>query len=177
MYVVFKDSPHQVLEREFVKPGKGGAFVRLKLKASIGGAVLRETCNSEAVVEEADIERRLMQFLYREGENVVFMDAESYEQRDIDAGVLSPRTKYLVEGETYSVVSWNGSVIDIEMPPKVTLEVVETENAVRGNTVSGATKRARLQGGAEVQLPLFIKNGDRVVVNTETEEYVERART
>ncbi len=175
MYIVYKKNPHQVVEREFVKPGKGSAFVRLKLRATIGGGVLRETLSSETQVEEADIQKRLSQFLYREGEEWHFMDSENYEQQTLHTEALPTSAKYLVEGQSYPLVSWNGTVIDIEVPPKVSLGVVQTENAIRGNTVSGATKPATLQGGITVQLPLFIKNGDHVIINTETEEYVERA--
>ena len=176
MYIVYKNNPHQVVEREFVKPGKGGAFVRLKLRGTIGGGVLRETLSSETQVEEADIQKRLSQFLYREGEEWHFMDSENYEQQTLHTETLPSSTRYLVEGQSYSLISWNGTVIDIEVPPKVSLRVVQTENAVKGNTVSGGTKAATLQGGITVQLPLFIKNGDNVVINTETGEYVERSQ-
>lgn len=177
MYMLYKNSPHLVLEREFVKPGKGGAFVRLKLRAAIGGAVVRETLPSDSQIEEADVQKRPHQFLYREGAEWCFMDNENWEQQSFATSAMPSSARYLQEGENYTIISWQGEMIDIEIPPKVPLRVIETEDAVKGNTVGGATKRARLEGGAEVQLPLFIKNGDTVIVNTETGEYVERAST
>ena len=174
--LLFNGEPMEVQEREFVKPGKGGAFVRLRLKSCIDGAVRRETLASEATVEEALVETRAMQYLYSDGEHYVCMDMESYEQFEVPMGALGERGRLLQEGKEYSLVRWNEKIIGIEMAPKMAFEVLVAEEASRGNTVSGVTKSVEIQNGIAINVPLFIKRGDTIIINTETMEYVERGR-
>jgi len=174
MFLLHKDEPHLVAEREFVNPGKGSAFVRLKLKNVKTGLVLRETIKSQEQVEEVVVEDEDAQFLYRDAESYHFMHGETYEQLAVPVEGLEDRALYLKEGETYQLVMWEGTPIDIKLPYKMPFLVTEAEHAIKGDTVSGSTKQVSIETGAVIKVPLFIKKGDRIVVNTETGEYVER---
>ena len=173
--LIWKGDPYLVTEREFVNPGKGPAFVRVKLKSLKSGSVLRETIKTNESVEEADVFDRDAQYLYSDGNNYCFMDAESYEQFVVPVSGLEERGSYMKEGDTYGVVLWETTPIDIAIPLKTVLEVTEAEEGVRGDTVTGATKSVRTETGLEVKVPIFIKRGDKILVNTESGEYVERA--
>ena len=174
-HVLMNGQPMEVIDREFVKPGKGGAFVRLKLRNCVGGAVLRETLSSEAAVEEASVEKIEVQFLYSDGTNYVCMNTQDYDQMEVPGEAIGERGKLLKEGESYKLISWNDTVIDIDIAPKMSFEVLVAEAAQKGNTVSGATKVVQIQNGIEVKVPLFIKQGDNIIINTQSLEYVERA--
>ena len=174
MCLLIKGEPYLVTEREFVNPGKGQAFVRVKLKSLKTGQTLKETIKSHETVEDAEIEDRGAQFLYADGESFHFMDTETYEQFAVPVAGLEDKLNYLKEGDTYELVVWEGEAIDIKLPLKMTLAVTEAPEALRGDTVSGATKQVTLETGLKVKAPLFIKDGDRLLVNTETGEYVER---
>ncbi len=175
MFALLKNSAYQVIEREFVKPGKGGAFVRLKLKDCVSGAVLRETMSSEASVEEASIERRPAQFLYADQNGYHFMDSDTYEQFSLPIENHEKTGNFMLEGDSYDVIMWDSTPIKIDIPLKMTFEVIDAPEGVRGNTVSGSVKTVTIQNDIAVKAPLFIKNGDHIVVNTESGEYVERA--
>ncbi len=172
--LLMKGDPYLVTEREFVNPGKGQAFVRLKLKNLKNGQTLRETIKSHETVEEAEVEERSAQFLYADGESFHFMDAETYEQFSVPIAGLEDKTNYVREGDTYELVIWQGQAIDIKLPLKMTLTVEDAPEALRGDTVSGATKPVVMETGLTVKAPLFIKTGDRLLINTDTGEYVER---
>lgn len=174
MYIEFKGEPHQIVEFQHVNPGKGSAFVRTKLKSLKTGRTQEFTYKSGEQVELLEIYTQEMQYLYKEGETYHFMDNRSYEQFAIPARVLGNLIHFLRENDTYQVMVYSGEAIGVRLPKKVKLKVVETEEAVKGNTVSGATKSAKLETGVTVQVPLFIKEGDLVSVDPETEEYVER---
>lgn len=174
MYILFKGDPYLVAEREFVNPGKGAAFTRCKLKNAKSGAVLRETIKTSDNVEEANVYDRDGQYLYADGETYHFMDVETYDQFEISASVMAERGNYLKEGDQYRVVMWESAPIDIIIPMKMVFEVTDAPDAVKGDTVTGATKTVVVNTGLSVQVPIFIKAGDKIRVNTETGDYVER---
>lgn len=174
MYIEFKSEPHQIVEFQHVNPGKGSAFVRTKLKSLKTGRTQEFTYKSGEEVEQLDIFTREMQYLYKENENFVFMDDRTYEQLSVPGAVLGNLANFLKENETYQLLIYNDVAIGVRFPKKVRLTVVETEDAVRGNTVSGATKPAKLETGVIIQVPLFIKEGDVVGVDPEAGEYVDR---
>ena len=174
MFILVKNEPHLVAEREFVNPGKGQAFCRLKLKSVRTGLVVRQTFKSHESLEDVAVDDQPAQFLYHDDESYHFMDSESYEQVAIAKEGLEDRQSYLKEGDTFDLVVYDGQPIDIKIPFKMVLEVTETEPAAKGDTVTGATKLVSVETGYQVKVPLFIKQGDRVRINTETGEYLER---
>ena len=174
MYIVFKGEPYLVTEREFVNPGKGAAFTRCKLKNALNGSVLRETIKTSDSVEVADVYDRDGQYLYPEGETLHFMDAETYDQFEISRAVVEHQSRYLREGDSYRIVMWGADPIDLILPTKMVFEVSDAPDAIKGDTVTGATKTVVLETGASVQVPIFIKAGEKVRVNTESGAYVER---
>ncbi|MEK7166538.1 MAG: elongation factor P [Patescibacteria group bacterium] len=174
MFITFKNEPHQIVEFQHVNPGKGSAFVRSRLKSFKTGRVQEFTFKAGEEVEDLSINTREMQYLYKEGDNFVFMDNKSYEQMSVSKTVLGEYANYLKENETYQLLVFEDQAIGVRFPKKVRLTVVETEDAVKGNTVSGATKPAKLETGVSVQVPLFIKTGDVIGIDPETGEYVDR---
>ncbi len=168
------DGLFTVVEFQHVKPGKGGAFVRTKLKNVRTGAVLDRTYRADEKLEQAIIDKRDMQFLYRDGEDYVFMDTASYEQLQVSAQTLGDAAQYLKEGDGAIVQLYQGELVGIDLPAAVELTVAETEPGVQGDRVSGARKPARLETGLVVQVPLFVNPGDRVKVDTRTGEYLTR---
>ena len=165
----------QVVEFQHVKPGKGAAFVRTKLKNVITGAVIEKTFSPTDKYENAYVERKDMQYLYSDGELYYFMDMESYEQTPIDGNKLGDNFKFVKEEMMCKVVSYKGTVISVEPPMFVELEVTETEPGFKGDTAQGATKPATLETGATIKVPLFINIGDVLKIDTRTGEYLERA--
>jgi elongation factor P len=174
MCLLIKGEPYLVTEREFVNPGKGAAFVRLKLKNLRTGMVLRETNKSNDNVEEADVFDRDVQFLYTDGAFYHFMDVETYEQFDVPVAGLEDKALYMKEGDSYTMIVWESTPIDIKIPLKMVFLVTEAAEGVKGDTVQGATKIVKVETGLEVKVPIFIKEGERILVNTESGEYVER---
>jgi elongation factor P len=164
-----------VVEFQHVKPGKGGAFVRTKLKNVRTGAVIDRTYRADEKLEQAVIDKREMQYLYREGPALVFMDSESYDQLHIDADALGVAVRYLKEGDSAILPMYEGQVVGVELPAAVELKVAETEPGVQGDRVSGARKPATLETGLVVQVPLFIEPGETVKVDTRSGEYLARA--
>ena len=163
-----------IVEFQHVKPGKGGAFVRTKLKNIQTGAVLDRTFRASERVEEVRIERRPMQYLYRSGDEHYCMDTETYEQFPISDAMLGDRTRYLKEGEILSVLMHGDMPIGAELPFFVELEITQTDPGLRGDTATGGSKPATLETGAVVQVPLFLNEGDRIKVDTRTGTYIER---
>lgn len=174
MCLLHKGSPYLVAEREFVNPGKGSAFVRLKLKNLKTGLVLKETMKSQDNVEEINVEDLPCQYLYADDEHYFFMDNDSYEQFEVSREGMEDKIYFMKEGETYKITMWEHSPIDILIPTKIIYEVTEAEDAVKGDTVTGATKYVKIETGLTVKVPIFIKQNERIMVNTETREYVER---
>jgi len=164
-----------VVEFQHVKPGKGGAFVRTKLKNVRNGAVLDRTFRADEKVKVAVIDKREMQFLYREGTDYVFMDNETYDQIQVPAENVGNASNYLKEGDTAVLPTYEDEVIGVDLPASVELDVTETEPGMQGDRVSGARKAATLETGFVVQVPLFVNVGDRVKVDTRTGEYLSRS--
>lgn len=174
MYLLFKGFPHLIVEREFVNPGKGSAFVRIKLKNIQTGMVIRQVNKSQESLEDVEIDTVDAQYLYVEEDGYVFMDAETYEQFTVPLSGLEDRLQYMLDGDTYQVVMWGDKPLDIKLPIKTILTIKDAPHAERGDTATGVTKLATTITNLRVKVPLFIKNGDRIVINTDTGEYVER---
>jgi elongation factor P len=172
-----KGQPFLVVEREFHNPGKGTAVARVKMKSIKDGSVLTLTIPTQQEVEDAQVEIRNCQFQYSDLENFHFMDNESFEQYEVSIADNESKKFYMKEGEAYELIIWEGKVIDIKIPYKVVFTVAESENYIKGDTVSGATKPVVTETGLTVRVPLFIKQGEKILVNTETNEYVERVNT
>ena len=164
-----------IVEFQHVKPGKGGAFVRTKLKNVGTGQVIDRTFRSGDKVEEVRIEKREMQFLYSEGDIFHFMDAESFDQIAIDESLVGDAAKLLIENGTTSVLIAEDKPIGVELPNFVELTVTQTDPGIRGDTAQGSTKPATVETGAVVAVPLFVERGDKLKIDTRTGEYVERA--
>ena len=166
----------QIVEFQHVKPGKGAAFVRTKLKNVITGAVTERTFNPTDKFENAYVERREMQYLYNDGELYYFMDTETYEQLPLNADKLGDAFRFVKENMIVKVLSYKGNVFGLEPPLFVDLEVTETEPGVRGDTATNVTKPATVETGAEVRVPLFINVGEKIRIDTRTGEYLERSK-
>jgi elongation factor P len=164
-----------VVEFQHVKPGKGGAFVRTRLKNYRTGAVLDRTFRADEKVPLAVIDKREMQFLYREGAEYVFMDNDTYEQLHVAPDALGDAVKYLKEGDGAILPMYKDEIVGVDLPAAVELEVTETEPGIQGDRVSGARKSATLETGLVVQVPLFVETGERIKVDTRTGEYLTRA--
>ena len=164
-----------VIEFQHVKPGKGGAFVRTKLRKVSSGSVLERTFRSDEKVPLAVIDKREMQYLYREGSALVFMDSESYDQMNVETSKLGSTVDYLKEGDSAVLHMYNGDVVSAELAAAVELTVSQTEPGVQGDRVSGARKPATLETGLVVQVPLFVEPGEKIKVDTRTGEYLARA--
>jgi elongation factor P len=164
-----------VVEFQHVKPGKGGAFVRTKLKNFRTGAVLERTFRADEKVPLATIDKREMQYLYRDGPAYVFMDTDNYEQLQVDGTDLREAVRYLKEGDHAVLPVYAGAVVGVELPAAVELTVTDTEPGVQGDRVSGARKSATLETGFVVQVPLFVEAGEKIKVDTRSGEYLARA--
>ena len=164
----------QVVEFQHVKPGKGGAFVRTKLRNLRNGNVFDRTFNAGIRVEQAVLDKKDMQFLYRDGDDYVFMDNESYEQQNVAKTALGDAADYLVEQAVAVIAFHNDDIVSVEIPASVELAVAETEPGIQGDRVSGARKPATLETGKVVQVPLFINIGDRLRVDTRSGDYITR---
>lgn len=164
----------RVVEFLHVKPGKGAAFVRTKLKNVQSGNVMERTFRAGEVVPQANLEKRVMQHTYKEGDEFVFMDMETYEEARLSATQIGDRVKYLKEGMEASVVRWNEQVMEVELPNSVVLEVVQTDPGVKGDTATGGTKPAIVETGAQVMVPLFISIGERIRIDTRNDAYLGR---
>lgn len=174
--LLFNDVLYAVVERTHHKPGKGGAFVKFKLKGIVTGKVIEHTVRAGAKMETADVTTRPMQYLYKEGDGYVFMDLESYEQYSISNDVLGFARNFLVENAEAQVTMYEGSAIGVQLPQKMEFEIVETiDDAAVGNTATSVTKDAVIDTGFKIQVPGFVKTGNRVRILTEDGSYVERA--
>lgn len=165
-------TPFEIIEFQHFKPGKGGAMVRTKLRNILNGRVLDNTFRSGEKVERPNLESRDMQFLYHEGEQLVFMDMTTYDQMHMDAEATDGKANYLKDGQECRVLLYNEKPLDIEIPASLVLEVTETEPGAKGDTVSNVTKPATLETGVVIQVPIFVNIGDRVKVDTRTNGYL-----
>jgi elongation factor P len=167
-------NPFVMIYFQHVKPGKGGAFVRTKVKNLLTGKVLERTFRSGERCEEADVEDRRMQYLYMDGQDRVFMDSQSYDQIPLGDEVLGESTTYLIENMEVVVLFWNGKPVNIQLPNYIEATVARSDPGVKGDTTSSVTKPATIESGATVNVPLFINEGDRIRIDTRTGEYAER---
>ena len=166
---------YQIIEFQHVKPGKGAAFVRTKIRNVIAGSVVERTFNPTEKFPTAYIERKEMEYSYNDGDLYYFMDPESYELIPINKSDLSDSFKFVKENTVCKILSYKGNVFGVEPPTSVTLEVTKTDPGFKGDTATNATKPAVLETGAEIKVPLFIEEGEMVIVDTRTGEYLSRA--
>jgi elongation factor P len=176
MTLVIDGDLYWLVEFLHVKPGKGGAFVRSKLKNVKTGRVIDKTFRAGEKVEEARLDRKNMQFLYSADEQLYFMDMETYEQISLDKNLVGDGVKYLKEGDTIDTLFWGDIAVGVELPLFVELAVASTVPGIKGDTASGGSKPATLETGAEVQVPLFIQEGETLKIDTRTGAYIERVR-
>lgn len=174
--IVLEGAIFQIVDFQHVKPGKGAAFVRTKLKNKQTGAVLEKTFRTTEKLEQAHIERMEMEYLYQDGDFFVFMNTQTYEQLNLSAELLEDKVKFLKDNMNITVEYHNDKAIGVSLPINVTLEVTETEPGVKGDTATNVTKPATLETGAVVQVPLFVNGGDRVVIDTRDGSYLSRAQ-
>lgn len=175
---MLKNEPHLVVDFQHVNPGKGGAFVRTRLKGLKSGKVLEQTFKADETVEFVEMERRKVQYLYGTPTEHTFMDMKTYEQFSVGAEVLGQYAQYLKDGlEIQLLVDESGTPVTVDFPKKVTLKVTEAFEAVRGDSSGNIQKEVVLENGLKLRAPMFIKENDLVVINTDTGEYVERAPT
>jgi elongation factor P len=163
-----------VIEFQHVKPGKGGAFVRTKMKNVLSGKVVDKTFNAGIKVETANVDRRDFQYLYMDGEDFVFMDTDTYDQVNVPSATVGDAKDYMLEGMNVMLASNDGTPLYIELPTSVVLEITYTEPGLQGDRSTGGTKPATLETGAEIQVPLFLEQGVRVKVDTRTGDYLGR---
>lgn len=173
--IEFEDNIWQVIEFQHVKPGKGAAFVRTKLRNLRNGNIQDKTFRAGEKVKRAHIEHKQMQYLYASGDTHAFMDMISYEQIELQTTQLEHELNFIVENMSVDIIMFDGEVIGVDLPKNVNLEVTETEPGLKGDTVSGGTKSATLETGLVVQVPLFINQGDKLVISTADAKYVSRA--
>ena len=167
---------YQIIEFQHVKPGKGAAFVRTKIRNVIAGSVVERTFNPTEKFPTAYIERRKMDYSYNDGDLYYFMDNETYEMTPVNADILDASFRFVKENDQCTVLSYKGSVFSVEAPNFVDLEVTKTEPGLAGNTATNTLKPATVETGAEVRVPLFINEGDRISIDTRTGEYLGRAK-
>ena len=169
------DKLWQVVEFQHVKPGKGPAFVRTKLKQVEGGKTVDRTFRAGEDVDQAILQKKSLQFLYREGSDFVFMNSETFEQRFVTPDAIGDNANWIVEGDTIDILEYEGRIVGVELPASVELEITHTEPGLAGNTAQNATKPATLETGVEVQVPLFLEVGEHIKVDTRTGDYISRA--
>lgn len=173
-FVDENDQPFRVLKYDFTKMGRGGATIKVKARNLISGAIVTKSFQSGNRVEEAVLEKKELQYLYHDEKIAYFMDPRSFEQLEMPLDVLGDDEKYLVEGERAWVQFWDDKVLGVELPASVVLTVSETEPGAKGNSVTNVYKPAKTNSGLNIQVPLFIHEGDKVKINTQTGEYVNR---
>ncbi|MGY6528607.1 MAG: elongation factor P [Cyanobacterium sp.] len=164
----------KVVEFLHVKPGKGAAFVRTKLKNARTGNTMEKTFRAGETVPQANLEKRTMQHTYKDGDEYVFMDMETFEEARLSEEQMGDRFKYLKEEMEVNILYWNSTVLDVELPTSVVLEITETDPGVKGDTATGGTKPAIVETGAQVMVPLFISIGEKIKIDTRTDTYLGR---
>ncbi len=172
--IIVDTQPYSVVDFQFVKPGKGQAFTRVRLKHLATGSTLDRTFKSGEKLEPADVEQREMTFIYPDGDSFVFMDQSSGEQAHIADDKIGDNKNFLIDGLNVEVVFFKGEAIDVTLPPHVTIQITQSDPGIRGDTASNVTKPATLSTGAIVQVPLFINEGEWIKVDTRTGQYMER---
>lgn len=175
MTIIMDGNLSQIVEFQHVKPGKGPAFVRIKLKNLRTGAIVEDTYNTNLKVEKAHIDKMPMQYLYQDGNKYVFMNSQTYDQIEIPEEKLENEKKFLKEGMEITIDFYEGEIIGVTLPEKIEFEVVETEPAVKGNTTNNAMKDATIETGFVVKVPLFINQGEKIIISTKDGKYSSRA--
>jgi len=173
--VIVEGEPYDMLECNFVKPGKGQALYKLRLRNLLKGTIINPTLRSGDGLEQADVRKSTGQFLFRDGTGYVFMDNDTFEQYTMSNEGMGDRARFLLDGATCDLLFWNDQLIDLDPPTHVIVEVTYAEPAARGNTANNVTKSATVQTGAEVQVPAFIDTGEKIKVDARTGEYLGRA--
>ena len=174
--ISLNNEPYLVIFHQHSKTGRAGAVLRTKIRNLKTGAILEKTFQSADKIEDAEIAKSKAQFLYKDGEDYFFMDNVNYEQFSLPESVLADSTKFLIDGTEVTILVFNGTPINIELPVKMEFKVVEAPPAIKGNTADGGSKQVTLETGVKVNTPLFIKQGDIIRIHTETGEYAERAK-
>jgi elongation factor P len=174
-YILFKNTPHQVTKADFISPGKGSAFMRVKLKSVKTGNTQEFTYKSMESVEEVEVQSQKMQFLYSSGDIYVFMNEDTFEQIEISAKLLGEKAALLIPEVSVYIMFYEDQAIDVAFPPKITLKVIESEEAVAGNTMGTARKMVKLESGFEVAVPIFVKQGEYIVIDTNSMSYDSRS--
>lgn len=172
--ILFKNQPYIITSAQFVSPGKGSAFTRVKLRNLKTGQAAENTFKSGEAVELVDVLRRRCQYTYTDGKNYYFMDNESYDQFSLSKESMGDNSKYLVDGIELYAMYIDGSPVSVQLPPKMSFKVVSTVPGVKGDTATGGAKEATIETGAVVKVPLFIKEGESIIINTESGEYVSK---
>ena len=175
MTIILDGNLCQIMEFQHVKPGKGSAFVRMKTKNLRTGAVVENSYNTNIKIERAHIDRMQMQYLYANGDNFVFMNTETYDQVEVTGNKLEQEKKFLKEGLEIQLEYYEGELLGVNLPEKIEFEVVETEPAVKGNTTNNAMKDAKIETGYTVKVPLFINQGEKIIISTSDGKYSSRA--
>lgn len=174
--VLIDNQPYLILENEFVNPGKGQAFTRIKIKNLLNGKVLEKTVKIGETLQEADVLNTKMQFLYKESNSLYFMNLESYEQMSVNEQIIKDKSCWLKDGDECDVTIWDDNIIQIELPKFVTFTIESTVDAIKGDTVSSTLKEANLDNGITIMVPIFIKEGEKIKIDTETNEYSSRVK-
>lgn len=172
--IMYENNIYQVLEFQHVKPGKGAAIVKTKLKNLRTGSIIEQTFNSGIKVETAHVNKMKMQFLYSAGDTYTFMNMEDYEQVELNANQIANELKYLKEGLEVMLFFYEKEMLGIELPEKIDYVITETEPAIKGNTATNATKDATIETGMTIRVPLFIEQGEEIIVSTKDGKYVSR---
>ena len=174
IFINFRDDPHQIIYYKHVNPGKGSAFIRTKLKNIVKNNVLEFTFKSGEIVEQLEVNTMDMEYLYKSTDNYVFMNPNNFEQFELSSNIIGDFNNYLKEGEKYQILILDEKAIGIKIPKKVVLKVKYSAQGSKGNTVGAAKKQVTLDTGIKVSVPLFIKEGDNIAIDPETNEYLER---
>jgi elongation factor P len=174
--IMMDGHPYVVVDFQFVKPGKGQAFTRTKMKNMLTGSTIERNIRSSERLEPADVEDRTLQYIYPEGDSYVFMNSLTGDQVTVHKDAVGDEAGFLIDGIPVTITIYNGNPVSISLPPHITVQVVETEPGVRGDTATNVTKPAKISTGANVPVPLFVNEGDWIKVDTRTRSYLERAK-
>ncbi len=175
MYIIVDGKVHYIMDRQFKTQGRGGGLIILKMRNLETGNLITKTVKEGTSFEQVFPETIAAQFLYEDGDNYVFMDSKTFENLTVSSKIVGDNKVFLKDGETYLMLVNDGKVINVKFPPKINLKVIEAPEAVKGNTAGAATKPVTVEGGLKVNVPLFVKEGDIISINTETKEYTGRA--
>lgn len=176
MYLIFKGEPHMVTKADFMSPGKGAAIMRTKLKSVKSGSVVEFTYKTNEMVELADIDKKEMEFLYRAGDEVTFMNPKTFDQASVPVSLIEDKLGFLIGNLKCWVMFHKGEPIGVTLPPNVTLTVTESPNEIAGNRINAPKKTVKLETGMSAQVPIFIKTGEKVSIDTTTGEYLGRIK-